>query len=135
IPLRVALLDRDGNELPLADGGSGGSVFERVLDVTQKSQRFVFDGIGAEPVPSLLRGFSAPVKLQMDYSREDLQFLMAHDTDGFTRWNAAQQLGVVVLQELQADYQAGRELALEQGVIDAFASVLQASIEKSERVD
>ena len=135
IPLRVALLDRDGNEVPLADGGSGGSVFERVLDVTRKSQQFVFDGIAAEPVPSLLRGFSAPVKLQMDYGREDLQFLMAHDTDGFNRWNAAQQLGVEVLQELLADYQAGRELVLEQGVIDAFASVLQASIDKSERDD
>src|SRR5690606_26212715 len=53
IPLRVALLNREGNELPLADGGSGDTVFERVLDVTQKSQQFVFDGIAAEPVPSL----------------------------------------------------------------------------------
>src|SRR5690606_33555135 len=72
IPLRVALLDREGRELPLAAGRSGGTVYEQVLNVTQKSQRFEFDGIATDPLPSLLRGFSAPVKLQFAYSRDDL---------------------------------------------------------------
>jgi len=135
IPLRMALLDREGKELPLTLEGEGGTVCERVLDVKERVQRFEFSGIESEPVPSLLRGFSAPVKLQTGYSRDDLLFLMAHDTDGFNRWNAAQQLGVEVLQELLADYQAGRKLVLEQGVIDAFASILQTSIDKSERDD
>jgi len=135
IPLRVALLNREGQELPLILDGAAGSACERVLDVTEKVQRFEFSGIKSEPIPSLLRGFSAPVKLQFAYSRDDLLFLMAHDTDGFNRWNAAQQLGVEVLQELLADYQAGRELELPHGVIDAFGSILQNSIDNSERDD
>src|SRR5690606_37464892 len=112
IPVRVALLDREGRELPLILDGAAGSASERVLDVTEKVQRFEFSGINSEPIPSLLRGFSAPVKLQFAYSRDYVLFLMAHDTDGFNRWNSAQQLAVEVLQELLADYQAGRELVL-----------------------
>src|SRR5690606_30426581 len=133
IPLRIALLDREGRELPLILDGAPGSATERVLDVTEKVQRFEFSGIKSEPVPSLLRGFSAPVKLHFACSRDDLLFLMAHDTDGFNRWNAAQQLGVEVLQELLLDYQAGRELVLAQGVVDAFASILDDCIARCER--
>ncbi|MDP2139279.1 MAG: aminopeptidase N [Gammaproteobacteria bacterium] len=135
IPLRMALLDRDGNELPLLLEGEdpGEARNERVLDVRDKVHHFVFTGIEHAPVPSLLRGFSAPLKLQVAYTREELLFLMAHDTDGFNRWNAAQQLGVEVLQDLLKDYQANRELTLEQGVIDAFDSILQMSINKAER--
>jgi aminopeptidase N len=155
IPLRMALMDREGNELPLLlEGehivagareipGEIASEFpaetpvdaptERVLNVQEKVQHFVFTGIKHAPIPSLLRGFSAPVKLQATYTREELLFLMAHDTDGFNRWNAAQQLGVEVLQDLLKDYQANRELTLVPGVIDAFASILADCIAKCER--
>ncbi|MDX1489787.1 MAG: aminopeptidase N [Pseudohongiellaceae bacterium] len=132
IPLRMGLLDSSGKELTLNLQGSEQSevVKELVLDVTQPSQSFVFTGVDSKPVPSLLRGFSAPVKLSFDYSLNDLVFLMSHDTDGFNRWNSAQQLSVVVMQGLLADYQAGRELKLDSRVSSAFDGIVHASIER-----
>jgi len=79
-------------------------------------------------VPSLLRGFSAPVKLSFNYTREQLSFLVANDTDGFNRWNASQQLGVSVFKDLIADYQAERELKLDEVLLGAYDAVLQACL-------
>ena len=134
IPLRMGLLDRSGKEISLQLTGESANTAgtERVLDVTQKAQDFVFTNVDSKPVPSLLRGFSAPVKMHYDFARDDLLFLMTHDTDGFNRWNAAQQLGVEVLEELLLDYQAGRALVLDQRVITAYASILQTCIANCE---
>jgi aminopeptidase N len=65
---------------------------ERVLSVTQPEESFVFDGLDAAPVPSLLRGFSAPVNVHYPYSESDLLHLLAHDDDAFNRWEAGQRL-------------------------------------------
>ena len=64
----------------------------RVLSVTEAEQTFTFVDVADQPLPSLLRGFSAPVKLSFPYSRDQLMFLMQHDSDGFNRWEAGQQL-------------------------------------------
>ena len=131
IPLRMGLLDRKGQAIPLRlQGEEGEGVMERVLSVTEAAQSFVFTGVRERPVPSLLRGFSAPVKLSFEHSRDELMFLMSHDSDGFNRWNAGQQLAVEVLQELLGDYQAGRTLVLDQRVVSAWDNVLQSCIDK-----
>jgi len=131
IPLRMGLLDRGGQALSLClQGESSQGALERVLSVTQASQSFVFTGVHERPVPSLLRGFSAPVKLHFDHSRDELMFLMSHDSDGFNRWNAGQQLAVEVLQELLDDYRASRTLVLDQRVVTAWDNVLQSCIDK-----
>src|SRR5688572_24486589 len=65
---------------------------ERVLSVTQREESFAFDGLDAAPVPSLLRGFSAPVKVNYPYTESDLLALLAHDDDPFNRWEAGQRL-------------------------------------------
>jgi aminopeptidase N len=125
IPLKLALLDPNGNELPLRLAGekvAPGTV--RVLDFTEAEQQFVFDDIAAEPVPSLLRGFSAPVILEHDYSDSELAFLMGNETDSFNRWEAGQQLALRVMQRLLADTRAGRELTLDAGLSEAFAKTL-----------
>jgi aminopeptidase N len=125
IPLKLALLDREGNEIPLrlqGEGAAPGTV--RVLDFTEAEQQFVFENIHAEPLPSLLRGFSAPVILQHDYSDGELAFLMGHETDSFNRWEAGQQLALRVMQRLLADKREGRELILDQGLSDAFGKTL-----------
>ncbi|HHH13212.1 MAG TPA: aminopeptidase N, partial [Thiolapillus brandeum] len=90
IPVRVGLLDAEGRELPLVreDGAADPSLVE----LRDPEQTLVFLEVAEEPVPSLLRGFSAPVKLRFDYSDAQLHFLMAHDSDGFNRWDAAQLL-------------------------------------------
>ncbi|MBD9417455.1 aminopeptidase N [Pseudomonas sp. PDM16] len=126
IPLELALLDAQGRELPLQLVGEDKPVGRtRVLQVTQAEQAFTFVNIEAKPLPSLLRGFSAPVKLSFPYSRDQLMFLMQHDSDGFNRWEAGQQLSVQVLQELIAQHQRGEALVLDQRLVTALRSVLE----------
>ena len=86
----------------------------RVLSLTEARQRFTFEGLAERPVPSLLRGFSAPVKLAPQ-PRERLAFLFAHDSDPFNRWEAGQQLATQLLLEGVAARKAGRELAARPG--------------------
>lgn len=93
IPVRTSLLGADGTPLPLVLQGTGDLGTETVLRVTEAEQSFVFEGIDARPVPSLLRGFSAPVRMSVvGQTDEDLVFLLAHDTDPFNRWEAGQVL-------------------------------------------
>ncbi|HKJ70367.1 MAG TPA: aminopeptidase N [Gammaproteobacteria bacterium] len=127
IPLAVGLLDAEGNDLPLRlageDAWSGGPT--RVLEVREAEHAFTFTGLEREPVPSLLRGFSAPVRLAFDYSDADLAFLLAHDTDLFNRWEAGQELAQRALFRCVAAHREGREMALDQGLIDAFGALLR----------
>ncbi|MEC7188701.1 MAG: aminopeptidase N [Pseudomonadota bacterium] len=102
IPLRMALLDQQGKPLVLSGAGLAGDKTDEVLHITDSDQEFTFTGIEHEPVPSLLRGFSAPVRLNYDYSQQALALLISHDEDGFNRWNASQALAMRVLQALQS---------------------------------
>jgi len=125
IPVALGLLDASGQELPLRLADEGTAVgTSRVLAVTEAEQTFTFVDIAEQPLPSLLRGFSAPVKLSFPYSRDQLMFLMQHDTDGFNRWDAGQQLSVQVLQEMIGQYQRGESLAMDSRLLTALASVL-----------
>ena len=65
--------------------------------MTEPSQSFVFTGIAERPIPSLNRGFSAPVKLSLPIEPDDLRFLAAHDRDPFNRWQAVQTLAMSLL--------------------------------------
>lgn len=85
IPVSFALIDKNGKEVE----GSN-----QILHLRQQKQDFVFNNIQARPVPSILRGFSAPVRLKTNLSDDDLRFLMAHDTDGFNRWDCGQTLAL-----------------------------------------
>jgi aminopeptidase N len=125
IPVELGLLDAAGNDLPLQLAGEEAAQgTSRVLSVTEAEQTFTFQGIQAKPLPSLLRGFSAPVKLSFPYDRDQLMFLMQHDSDGFNRWEAGQQLSVQVLQELIGQHQRGEALKLDQRLITALGTVL-----------
>ncbi len=110
VPVAVGLLDVRGQDLPLqllgdtvvdeAEVRSAPTTL--VLELTEPVQRFSFTGIDHEPVPSLLRDFSAPVILDYDYSDEQLAFLLAHDSDPFNRWEAGQRLATRRLLSLAA---------------------------------
>ncbi|WP_282876325.1 aminopeptidase N [Pseudomonas peli] len=125
IPVELALLDAQGRELPLQlvseDAAVGTS---RVLQITEAEQAFTFVNLAGKPLPSLLRGFSAPIKLSFPYSRDQLMFLMQHDSDGFNRWEAGQQLSVQVLQELIGQHQRGEPLVLDQRLVEACRTLL-----------
>ena len=105
IPLALGLLDRNGKVLrpdparapaPVGDGGT------LVLDVRKPVETFRLEGIDTPPVVSLLRGFSAPIMLEVERSDEDLSALLAHDPDPFARWDAGQQLALARLDRLIA---------------------------------
>ncbi|GGO81048.1 aminopeptidase N [Marinobacterium nitratireducens] len=119
IPVTLGLLGPDGRDLILDNGDTS-----CVLELTDSSQTFTFEGIAARPVPSLLRGFSAPVKLQYPLDRQTLVFLMSHDSDGFNRWDAGQRLAIDVIGELMAQHNAGEPMRLDAALTDAFAAVL-----------
>ena len=125
IPVELGLLDAQGRALPLRLQGEAAAVGDtRVLSVTEAEQSFTFVDIVERPLPSLLRGFSAPVKLSFPYSRDQLMFLMQHDSDGFNRWEAGQQLAVQVLQELIGQQQRGAALEMDERLVTALRSVL-----------
>ena len=84
----------------------------RLLHLTAAAHRFVFVDVASAPVPSLLRGFSAPVKLEFDYREEDLALLAAHDSDAVNRWDAAQRSFVNAILQLARAHRAGQALSL-----------------------
>ncbi len=127
MPFLLGLLDRDGNDIELVDTVDAPGQSTKLLELTQAEQTFSFENIAARPVPSLLRGFSAPVKLDYKYSRDQLVFLMSHDADGFNRWEASQKLGVDILLELVQKINVGSELILDQRLVEAYRAVLSDS--------
>ncbi|MQA54005.1 aminopeptidase N [Pseudomonas piscis] len=125
IPVELGLLDSQGAAIALRlVGEASAQGNSRVISVTEAEQTLTFVDIAERPLPSLLRGFSAPVKLSFPYDRDQLMFLMQHDSDGFNRWEAGQQLAVQVLQELIAQHQQGQALVMDQRLVTALGSVL-----------
>ena len=128
IPLAVGLLGDAGN-LPLRllgvepDAETADNT-HRVLTVDQPSQTFVFEGVGERPVPSLLRGFSAPVRLDYDYSKASLYALMSRDGDGFVRWDSAQALATRVIHEVEQQLQTGAAVVVDPLLIEACGNLL-----------
>jgi len=125
IPVALGLLD-----------GSGREILAQTVVLDQPEQTFVFEGLDQQPVPSLFRNFSAPVKL-LGQDRARLQFLSAHDSDLFNRWDCLQQYAMGVLLDAIAAHQqdasqedasqkAGK-LALDAGLRAAMAGILQAA--------
>ncbi|MFZ3205179.1 MAG: aminopeptidase N [Pseudomonas sp.] len=126
IPVELGLLGAQGQALPLRLAGeTSAGTTSRVISITEAEQLVTFVDVAEQPLPSLLRGFSAPVKLSFPYSRDQLMFLMQHDADGFNRWEAGQQLSVQVLQELIGQHQRGETLQLDQRLVSALRSVLE----------
>jgi aminopeptidase N len=136
MPLAIGLLDAEtGNDIRFsADDLAVSSVVDNeagytvILNLTEASQQFRFEGIESAPILSLLRGFSAPVKLNYEYSRDELTFLMSHDSDGFARWEAGQRLGVEVINEVVQQIQTGADIAIDARLIKAFESNLNEAV-------
>ncbi len=131
IPVALGLLGPDGAELPLQLDGEPAPhpATTRVLELDTARREFTFVGLPTRPVPSLLRGFSAPVRLDFPGRTAHLALQMAHDPDPFNRWDAAQQRAVALLRTLADDWRAGHELALPDDFRDGFAATLAADLD------
>ncbi len=109
VPFSIALFNQDGQAMALQLAGESKASLDkqRTLKFKQSEQVFQFINLESKPIPSLLRNFSAPVKIKVNYSDEDLAFLIQSDTDGFNRWDAAQQLATrIVLRHIQSSASA-----------------------------
>ena len=124
IPVALGLLDGNGQELPTKlEGETEPVAGTRVVLANRTETKFTFVEVASPPVPSLLRGFSAPVKLS-GMSRERLQFLAAHDTDPFARWEAGQQYATGLLLDMIASIQRGETPVVEPALIQAMGATL-----------
>jgi aminopeptidase N len=119
IPVRLGLVGASG-DLPLNSNGDT----EMVYEVSQTDQQLIIENVGEAPVPSLLREFSAPIKLDYAYSKDQLLHLMANDSDGFNRWDAGQKLSFALLEKLTADSHQQRPLEMDSLLIAAYKSLL-----------
>ncbi|MBX2806704.1 MAG: aminopeptidase N [Hyphomicrobiales bacterium] len=106
IPLKLGLVNANGKDLPLKLS-DGTKIKNGVLEVRKASQSFTFTGVKERPVPSLLREFSAPVTLRSNLSDRDYEFLIAHDSDPFSRWQSAQNIAMKLLVSITEKIRAG----------------------------
>lgn len=121
IPFDIELYDHEGKVIALQREGHP---VPNVLNLTQAEQTFVFDNVPCQPVPSLLREFSAPVKLEYKWSDQQLTFLMRHARNDFSRWDAAQSLLATYIKLNVARFQQQQPLSLPLHVADAFRAIL-----------
>ena len=130
LPLALGLLDVDGQDVPLQLAGEAAPQgTTRVLEVREPEHVFEFIKVPARPVPSLLRGFSAPVKLNTTESETDLRFRLAHDRDDFNRWDAGQALAIRAILTLVETRQQGQSWTLPESFSTAFGRALTSEAE------
>ncbi|CBI34650.3 hypothetical protein VitviT2T_001949 [Vitis vinifera] len=141
IPVAVGFLDSTGKEMPLSSVYHDGTLqsvvsndqptYTTVLRVTKKEEEFLFSDISEKPIASLLRGYSAPIRLDTDLTDSDLFFLLAHDSDEFNRWEAGQVLARKLMLGLVADFQQNRPLVLNPKFVHGLKSILlDSSLDK-----
>ena len=139
IPVGLGLLAANGEDLRLelageSDTTAGANATRRrgagtrTLVMTQETETRVFTGIDAEPVPSILRGFTAPVVLAFDYTDAQLLHLLSHDSDPFNRWEAGQRLAVnralVAIESIADGAYETRAVVLDDAYLGAMREVL-----------
>lgn len=122
IPFSLGLLAADGSDMQVIVEGEAkvGDQTTKVLELKEKREEFKFINVPERPVPSLLRAFSAPVKVEFPYAEDELFFLMANDNDGFNRWDAAQRVNQQILLSMVDN----PEFTLPQEYLQAFAQVI-----------
>ena len=122
IPVDLGLIGQDGDEI----------LPTQRIELTEATQSVSFDNLAARPVPSILRGFSAPVILERDSSTQERAFLLAHDSDPFNRWEAGRSLARTTLMAMatedatpQADYLDGMLAVLrDDGLESAYRALM-----------
>jgi len=125
IPLALGLIDEEGSELNLTSYGNDAVNSHSVVEIKNETTQLVFENVNSKPMPSLLRQFSAPVKVFYEYSKPDLRFLISNDSDDFNRWDALQRLSYAVIDELIDDINENRTMGLYVGITEAFSILLQ----------
>jgi len=127
IPVKVALFADDGSVIAPSVSGYQEADNEVTLELTEASQTFTFEKVTSTPHISILRGFSAPVKLKMERPLTELAFLLQHDNDSFNRWEAGQQLTTTIIFGLIDALKQGQALTLPDILSASFKTILEQS--------
>ncbi|XP_023752765.1 puromycin-sensitive aminopeptidase [Lactuca sativa] len=141
IPVAMGLLDSSGKDMPLSSFYQDGKlvsitsgaqpVYTTVLRVTKAEEEFVFTDVAEKPIPSLLRGYSAPIHLHSDLTENDLFFLLAHDSDEFNRWEAGQILARKLMLSQVVNFQKDNKLVLDPQFVHGIKCILlDSSLDK-----
>lgn len=129
IPIELGLLSQQGEELTLrladVDANKADCFENGIFKLTEKEQQLVCADVNEEPVPSLLRDFSAPIKLNYSLTRDQLMFLMQHDSDGFNCWDAGQRLALDVIDDVMSQIKQGNKPQVDERLIVAYKRILQ----------
>ncbi len=127
IPVAIGLLDQSGNDMPLRISGDESTNEDTtcMLNICEQRQSFVFENVSEPPVASVLRGFSAPVKVKLQRSEDELAFLLAHDSDAFNRWDAGQELALYELSRQIKAHQKNEPLPEPVALHAALQSAMQ----------
>ncbi len=115
IPVAFGLLDKNGTDI----------IGTQILHLKDKAENFIFENIATRPVPSILRNFSAPVRLTTDLSEDDLRFLMVHDSDGFNRWESAQTLTMRLIGRMLDAMESGHNAVTDRAYLDTVSALLE----------
>ena len=126
VPVRMALLGEDGADVPLhcAESNLAGET-EAVLELREPRRTFRFSNVPTCPVPSLVRGFSAPVKVEIERGDDELAFLISNETDQFNRWDAVQEYATRLMLRMMEERLAGSELAVPDSFVCAMGTLLR----------
>lgn len=122
IPVAFGLLNDNGDDL----------IGTQILHLKDRHQNFIFENIPSRPVPSILRNFSAPVRLTTDLSEDDLRFLMVADTDGFNRWESAQALTLRLINRMLDQIEGGHNAVTDRAYLETVSALLDQGLEDRE---
>jgi aminopeptidase N len=122
IPLAIGLVGKNGRDLPLRLDGR--PLARGVIELREPNHSFVFTDVAERPIPSINRGFSAPIKLSLPIEADDLRFLAAHDADPFNRWQAVQTLAMSLLASNVARLRKGEPAHSDDGLMAAIGTIL-----------
>ena len=125
LPFAVGAIDAKGTSIPLSLLADGSQTKTLVLEVTEPEQSFVMKNVVSQPIPSLLRGFSAPVKVHYDYTVDELASLIQHDTDPVARWDAGQTLMTSALTTMAQQYESNQTMVMEPALTKALGQVIE----------
>ncbi len=119
IPIKLGLISDQG---PISISKNGEKSI--LIELKEEEETFTFNNVGEYPVPSILQGFSAPVKLDYNYSEKDLAVLVSKDEDGFNRWNASQELAIHLMKNMQIEFRSSGKFSSNPYLNNAFLNVI-----------
>ncbi len=124
MPVKLGLIDKNGKDIKLKVAGKEPFSGD-LLHLTKREQKVTFSGIKEKPTPSLFRGFSAPIQLNMSQSEKDLEFLAGNDSDLFNRWQASQTYATDLLVQLEKIVASGKKSRKGAKLAKILSNVLQ----------